>query len=78
MGEQNEREAYNEAAREDYEGREREAMDRPLFTQCEVEAAIAAAVQAEREAILSKLVDELNRHRTDDGGCTERFCGRYS
>lgn len=55
MGEQNEREAYNDAAREDHEGREREAMDRPLFTQREVDAAIAAAVQAEREAILSRL-----------------------
>ena len=47
MSEQSEREAYNEAAREYHEGKEREEMDRPMFTQRDVDA----AVQGEREAI---------------------------
>lgn len=47
MSEQTEREDYNEAAREYHEGREREEMDRPIFTQRDVDA----AVQGEREAI---------------------------
>ena len=51
MSEQSEREAYNEAAREDHEGREREAMDRPMFTQRDMDA----AVQGEREAIIDAL-----------------------
>ena len=40
-----------EAAREDHEGREREAMDRPMFTQRDMDA----AVQGEREAIIDAL-----------------------
>lgn len=68
MGEQNEREAYNEAAREDYEGREREAMDRPMFTQREVDAAIAAAVQAEREAIRRRAIECIENHSTERDG----------
>lgn len=42
------------------------------------EAEVAAAVQAEREAIVGHLVDEVIRHRTDGDGCKERFCCRYS
>lgn len=51
MSEQSEREAYNEAAREDHEGKEHEEMDRPIFTQRDVDA----AVQGEREAIIDAL-----------------------
>lgn len=47
MSEQSEREAYNESAREYHEGKEREEMDRPMFTQRD----LYAAVQGEREAI---------------------------
>ena len=62
MSEQSEREAYNEAAREDHEGREREAMDRPMFTQRDMDA----AVQGEREACamaLSAKSDDMHRLR---------------
>lgn len=46
MSDQSEREAYNEAAREYHEGKDREEMDRPMFTQRDMDA----AVQGEREA----------------------------
>lgn len=61
MSEQSEREAYNEAAREYHEGKEREEMDRPMFTQRDMDA----AVQGEREVIAAAIAQLVACEKND-------------